>query len=73
MEVYKNYNGDSGVESFEIGPDYIKVKFFKTGQIYTYSYFSASMPHVEEAKLRARNGKGLNSYINKYIKKLYEK
>ncbi len=36
MERYRNSTGDSGVSAYEIGADYIKVKFF--GNI-TYIYF----------------------------------
>ncbi len=35
MERYMDINGDSGVLSYEIGHDYIIVKF-KTGAVYIY-------------------------------------
>lgn len=38
MQRYMNYGGDSGVEGFEIGTDYIEVKFKSTRRTYTYSY-----------------------------------
>jgi len=38
MERYRNAGGDSGVSAYEIGPDYIRVKFSGTSHTYTYSY-----------------------------------
>ena len=70
MERYADINGDSGVLSYEIGHDYIKVKF-KTGAVYTYTYASAGKENVETMKMLAKSGNGLNSFINKYARKLY--
>lgn len=72
MEKYKNSGGDSGVSSFEIGADYITVKFSGTTRTYRYSYRKAGQHHVENMKKLARSGSGLNSYINRYVKKLYD-
>lgn len=63
-------NGDSGVLSYEIGNDFIIVKF-KTGAVYTYTYASAGKEKVETMKMLAKSGDGLNSFINRYAKKLY--
>jgi hypothetical protein len=38
METYKNLGGDSGVSAFEIGEEYIEVKFSGTSRTYVYSY-----------------------------------
>lgn len=72
MERYLDLDGDSGVIAYEIGDTYIKVKFGRTFKIYTYSYQSAGSNLVEDMKQLARSGDGLNSYIMKYAKKLYE-
>ncbi len=72
MERYKNINGDSGVYAYEIGTDFIQVQFSGTGDVYTYSYRKAGPEHVERMKLLARKGSGLNSYINKHVKYLYD-
>ena len=68
---YKDIDGDSNIEMYEIGPDYISIKFFGTNKIYTYSYKSAGLAYVEKMKFLARNGDGLNSYINNYCKYRY--
>ncbi len=73
MQKYKNLGGDSGVEGYEIGPDYIVVKFKKTVRTYTYSYDSAGEEPVELMKEKARNGEGLNEYINRFVKDKYVK
>lgn len=72
MEKYRNLGGDSGVSAFEIGYDYIIVKFSGTARTYRYSNRKAGKNHVETLKQLARRGNGLNSYINKYVKHLYD-
>ena len=72
MESYKNLNGDSGVVGFEKGSDYIRVKF-KDNSVYLYTYTSAGASNIEEMKRLAVAGRGLNSYINRYARKLYAK
>lgn len=73
MQKYKNVGGDSGVEAFEIGVDFIEVKFAKTIKTYKYSYESAGKEAVEHMKKLALRGEGLNEYINRYVRDKYEK
>ncbi len=65
MPAYLNLHGDSGISSYEIGRDFIKVTF-KQGKFLTYSYTYAKPGaiHVEEMKRLAIQGYGLNEYIN---------
>lgn len=72
MERYRNSGGASGVSAYEIGSDYIKVKFSETTRTYTYSYRKAGTGHVEQMKALALRGSGLNSYINRYVKHSYD-
>jgi len=73
MERYKNLSGTSGVTGYEIGADYIRVAFSETSKIYSYSYNGkAGKAHVDNMKRYAVSGSGLNAYINKYAKKLYD-
>ena len=51
MEKYRNSSGNSGVYGYEIGIDYIRVKFAGTSKIYTYSYRKAGTDHVEKMKI----------------------
>ncbi len=72
MTIYRNRGGNSGVSAFEIGDDYIMVKFSGTSKTYTYSYRKAGSTHVENMKNLAQDGRGLNSYIYRYVKHLYD-
>jgi hypothetical protein len=70
MERYRNLGGDSGVSAYEIGADYIKVEF-TSGSLYLYNYGSAGIQHIERMKELAIAGEGLNSFINRYVRKAY--
>ena len=72
MELYKNNNGESGVNAYEYGSDYIRVRF-STGAEYLYTYQSAGVENIEHMKVLAKNGAGLNAFINRVVRKLYEK
>ena len=73
METYQNVNGNSGIAGYEIGDTYIQVEFADTESVYRYSYKSAGRENVEEMKHLAVQGHGLNSFINRRVKYLYEK
>jgi len=73
MPIYKDIDGDSGVNSYEYGDDCITVWFNGTSRSYTYSYASAGSHHIEEMKRLADIGDGLNAYINYNAKYLYER
>ena len=70
MERYSNSSRDSGVRYFEIGPDFIWVKFADNMK-YLYTYSSAGEANVETMKRLALRGHGLNSFITKTVKNRY--
>ena len=70
MEQYKNLGGDSGVLAFEIGGDSIKVQF-RDSSIYLYTNQSAGSQNIEQMKTLAIRGEGLNSFINRVVRKSY--
>lgn len=72
MQAYKNIGGNSGVRAYEIGEKYIDVQF-NSGRPYRYSYESAGRDKVEQMKNIAKQGQGLNTYINRYARMDYEK
>nr|WP_320153964.1 hypothetical protein [uncultured Draconibacterium sp.] len=72
MERYRNLGRDSGISSYEIGDDFIFVKFTGTFRTYRYSYRKAGQHHIENMKRLAKSGSGLNGYINQYVKNLYD-
>ena len=69
---YKNLDGNSQITSYEIGPNYIKLKFQGKFRVYFYTYKKAGVSHVERMKELAEEGRGLGSYVNKYMSDLYE-
>lgn len=64
MELYRDWDNDSGIRAFEIGTDYIIVEF-KTGRnrFYKYTYSSSGTNDVERMKQLASAGDGLNEFI----------
>ena len=72
MTKYKNFDKDSGVSEFQISENSISVKFAGANRIYKYTVESAGRDNIEEMKVLAQNGAGLNSYINRYVKNNYE-
>jgi hypothetical protein len=72
MQHYKDIDGDSGVQAYEYGADFIRVKF-STGAVYLYTNASAGLQNIAEMKKLADRGNGLNSFINLNVKKLYAK
>ena len=63
MQKYNDVDNDSNIDEFEIGKDYISVRFFGS-DVYTYTYNTAGSSHVEEMKRLASCHNGLNVYIN---------
>jgi len=72
MIRYKNISRNSGVKAYSIREDHIKVRFAGSTEIYTYSYRKAGKSHVENMKSLAEKGKGLSTYISKYVRELYD-
>ena len=68
--LYANLSGKSGVVSYETGPNLIRVTF-KDGSTYTYTSLSAGTGTIARMQRLARNGSGLNRYINLFVKKGY--
>lgn len=68
---YADPNGDSSVAAYEIGDDYVRVRF-SDGSVYLYTDASAGASHIERMKELARSGDGLNSYIMNNVKYDYE-
>ncbi len=71
MKKYANLSHRSGIDAYQLASDHIQVRF-TSGKTFTYSYTSAGKQHIEQMKKLAVAGTGLNTYINKYVKDLYE-
>ncbi len=66
MQPYRNRSGDSGVLAFELGDDWIGVRF-RSGKTYRYTAATPGADHVAEMKRRAFAGQGLATYINQVV------
>lgn len=66
MQHYKNINGNSGIDSYEIGVDFIRVRFKTSPTIYIYSTSKITKQHIEKMEALARTGKGLGTYISQH-------
>jgi len=70
MERYANWSGNSGVVAYEIGADSVTIQF-RDGSIYLYTVSSAGPANIDRMKSLARQGSGLNAFINKQVKNLF--
>lgn len=70
MKSYRDAGGDSGVSAYEYGADWIRVQF-KDNAVYEYTSSSAGQGNIDTLKSLADAGNGLNSFINKNVKKRY--
>jgi hypothetical protein len=68
MQPYRDIDSDSNVAAYEIGPGSITVQF-ASGVTYLYNASAPGPGHVAEMQRLAKNGDGLNAYINKHIRK----
>ena len=66
MKKYGRLSGDSGVVAYQVKDEALLVRFVD-GRVYTYSYDSPGREHVEQMKALAKTGKGLATYISKYV------
>ncbi|HZZ09642.1 MAG TPA: hypothetical protein VFE79_03030 [Paraburkholderia sp.] len=65
MERYRDLSGDSGVDAYEIGDDFVAVRF-RSGVAYWYTKASVGAKHVAALKRLARSGQGLATYISQH-------
>jgi hypothetical protein len=70
MQRYANLGGDSNVAGFEASPGAIKVQF-GDGSIYLYTDGSAGSANIQQMHGFALAGQGLNSFINRCVRKNY--
>lgn len=72
MKRYLNLSGDSGVTDYEIGEDFIRVRF-KGPHQYMYSYSAPGHAEVETMKKLALEGRGLATFISQFVRERYAK
>jgi hypothetical protein len=72
VKLYKDISGNSGVVAYEIGKDYIKIRFKHEDHVYLYSYHNPGKKHVEAMKRLAEAGEKLSTYISVNVRDNYE-
>ncbi len=72
MESYRNLSGTSGIAAFELGSDFVRVRFLDNS-VYLYSCRSAGRGNIDQMKRLAVAGRGLNTFINTAVRKAYER
>lgn len=71
MHRYRNLSGHSGVVAYEIGRDFIAVRF-AGGDTYRYTHAKPGRTQVEAMKALALAGRGLSTYISRHVREAYE-
>ena len=66
MKRYANRTRESGVTHYELGEDWIEVRFSKSAQTYRYSTGKIGAKHLREMKRLAKAGQGLATYISQH-------
>ena len=70
MEKYLNLSSHSGIVGYEIENVSITV-YFNSRYAYKYDNFTPGESVVNQMKYLAIQGRGLNTFINKYVGQLY--
>ena len=70
MKRYNNLDGNSGITHYRAGDDYIIIRFVDGGE-YLYNHRAPGGGHVAQMILLAQRGRGLATYINKYVRDNY--
>ena len=70
MIRYRNQNGNSNIHAFAFGSGFIRVQF-NDGSTYEYNNAVTGALNIMTMIALANQGYGLNSYINKNVRKRY--
>lgn len=70
MTPYRDWDNDSGVNAYDFGPTHIDVEF-KSGAVYRYTEQSVGKMNLSQMVSLAKAGEGLNSFIQRVVKKHY--
>ncbi|MCX7513189.1 hypothetical protein [Frateuria sp. STR12] len=67
MQRYGNLEGDSGIAEYEFAPGRILIRFVGKPTIYEYDGMHPGARQVREMKARAKEGRGLATYISQRV------
>ena len=72
MTSYANVSGKSNVRAYEVAGDYRSITVeFRDGSRYRYTADSVGEGNLERMRHLAWAGLGLNSFINRHVRKMY--
>jgi hypothetical protein len=71
MKRYANQSRSSGVVAYELGEEFIDVKFVG-GEVYRYTARRPGARDVLHMKELALRGEGLSTFISRHIRNRYE-
>jgi hypothetical protein len=71
MQRYADHSRHSGIAAFELGEDYLDVRF-TSGEVLHYTTRRPGARDVQHMKELALRGEGLAAYINRHIGVRYE-
>lgn len=72
MQSYANASGESNVRAYEVAEDLRSITVeFSDGSRYLYTAESAGEANVRQMASLAAAGRGLNSFINRVVRKMY--
>ena len=71
MQRYRNQSKSSGVVAYELGEEFIDVKFVG-GEIYHYTTRRPGARDLQHMKELALRGEGLATFISRHIRNRYE-
>lgn len=72
LKPYHDSQGTANASGYATGRTWIMVQF-KDDALYLYTNASCGAEHIRELKRLAKQGEGLDAYINKYVWKSYAK
>jgi len=70
MPRYRNLAGNSGIAAYESAPGAIAVQFVD-GDVYIYTDQSAGRATIEQMQALAERGRGLGTFISRYVRERY--
>ncbi|HEX2100141.1 MAG TPA: hypothetical protein VHF69_05740 [Candidatus Synoicihabitans sp.] len=64
VNAYGNQRGNAGVEAYEYGSDWIRIRFARSNDVYEYTARAIGRANLATMKRLAEAGAGLTTFIN---------
>lgn len=71
MRRYANLDGHAGVSEYQIGPDWILLRFRDRPELYLYNRDKPGIGKVLQMKRLALAGRGLTTFVNQRVRENY--